>query len=249
MGSARGFHGQARGLARRFIASPWKGYCVTLPALRLTYHDPSGATHVDIAVDAVVARIRNAGPSYWNVGSGGATLHRGRAGSTARIDIYYVPRAGFHLIHHGRSKYAHTALPAQPPAKPRWTTIYVCGDGEEISTAQCITRAEAEAVLRQFAADGSMSPAVTWAANRPGASARGASGITARVKKIVARCLDVEPSEVTARARFIADLGADPLTVVELVMTIEEELGVEIPETAKITSLQDLLAIIAEAQG
>ena len=122
---------------------------------------------MDIAVDAVVARIRNAGPSYWNVGSGGATLHRGRADSTTRID----------------------------------------------------------------------------------ASAPGARGITARVKKIVAQCLDVEPSEVTARARFIADFGADPLAVVELVMTIEEELGVEIPETAKITSLQDLLAVIAEAQG
>ena len=51
-----------------------------------------------------------------------------------------------------------------------------------------------------------------------------------RVKKIVAEQLDVDAEKVTIDASFIDDLGADSLDTVELVMALEEEFGIEIPE-------------------
>jgi len=51
-----------------------------------------------------------------------------------------------------------------------------------------------------------------------------------RIKKIVSHQLGVEKSEVTAEAHFTEDLGADSLDTVELVMSIEEEFGFEIPD-------------------
>ena len=51
-----------------------------------------------------------------------------------------------------------------------------------------------------------------------------------RVKGIVVDQLGVAEEEVTAEASFVDDLGADSLDVVELVMALEEEFGVEIPD-------------------
>ena len=51
-----------------------------------------------------------------------------------------------------------------------------------------------------------------------------------RVKKIIAEQLGVEEDEVTPEASFVEDLGADSLDTVELVMALEEEFGVEVPE-------------------
>ena len=51
-----------------------------------------------------------------------------------------------------------------------------------------------------------------------------------RVKKIIAEQLGVEEDEVTAEASFVEDLGADSLDTVELVMALEEEFGIEIPD-------------------
>ena len=53
-----------------------------------------------------------------------------------------------------------------------------------------------------------------------------------KVQKIVAEQLGVEPSEVTPQASFANDLGADSLDTVELVMALEEEFDVEIPDEA-----------------
>jgi acyl carrier protein len=53
-----------------------------------------------------------------------------------------------------------------------------------------------------------------------------------KVKKIVADQLSVEPSEVTPEASFANDLGADSLDTVELVMALEEEFDIEIPDEA-----------------
>ena len=58
------------------------------------------------------------------------------------------------------------------------------------------------------------------------------SDIEARVKKIIAEQLGVEESQVTNEKAFVADLGADSLDTVELVMAFEEEFGVEIPDDA-----------------
>ncbi len=58
------------------------------------------------------------------------------------------------------------------------------------------------------------------------------SEIFEKVQKIVAEQLGVEPSEVTPQASFANDLGADSLDTVELVMALEEEFDVEIPDEA-----------------
>ncbi|MGH9203173.1 MAG: acyl carrier protein, partial [Vicinamibacterales bacterium] len=51
-----------------------------------------------------------------------------------------------------------------------------------------------------------------------------------RVKGIVVDQLGVSVEEVTSEASFVEDLGADSLDVVELVMALEEEFGIEIPD-------------------
>lgn len=51
-----------------------------------------------------------------------------------------------------------------------------------------------------------------------------------RVKKIIAEQLGVEEDEVTQEASFVEDLGADSLDTVELVMALEEEFSIEIPD-------------------
>lgn len=51
-----------------------------------------------------------------------------------------------------------------------------------------------------------------------------------RVKKVVAEQLQVDPEQINPDASFIEDLGADSLDVVELVMALEEEFDLEIPD-------------------
>ena len=51
-----------------------------------------------------------------------------------------------------------------------------------------------------------------------------------RVKEIIAKELEVEARQLTPEAKFIEDLGADSLDIVELVMALEEEYGLEIPD-------------------
>ena len=51
-----------------------------------------------------------------------------------------------------------------------------------------------------------------------------------KVKKLIAENLGVEEDKVTEDASFVDDLGADSLDTVELVMALEEEFGIEIPD-------------------
>jgi acyl carrier protein len=51
-----------------------------------------------------------------------------------------------------------------------------------------------------------------------------------RVKKVTCEELGVSESEVTESASFVDDLGADSLDLVELVMALEEEFGVDVPD-------------------
>lgn len=69
-----------------------------------------------------------------------------------------------------------------------------------------------------------------------------------RVKKVVVEQLDVNEDEVTLSASFVDDLGADSLDVVELVMGLEEEFDIEIPDedAEKITTVSDAVSYIGE---
>jgi len=69
------------------------------------------------------------------------------------------------------------------------------------------------------------------------------SDIEARVKKIIAEQLGVEESQVTSEKAFVADLGADSLDTVELVMALEEAFDIEIPDedAEKMTTVADAI--------
>ena len=54
--------------------------------------------------------------------------------------------------------------------------------------------------------------------------------VEARVKEIIVEQLGVDASEVSIQASFVNDLGADSLDTVELVMALEEEFDIEIPD-------------------
>lgn len=73
------------------------------------------------------------------------------------------------------------------------------------------------------------------------------STIEERVKKIVAEQLGVKLEDVTTEASFVDDLGADSLDTVELVMALEEEFELEIPDedAEKIAKVQDAIDYIA----
>ncbi|MCT7976424.1 acyl carrier protein [Laspinema olomoucense] len=70
--------------------------------------------------------------------------------------------------------------------------------------------------------------------------------IFSQVKKIVTEQLEVEGEKVTPSASFAEDLGADSLDTVELVMALEENFDIEIPDEAaeKITTVQEAVKYI-----
>ncbi len=72
------------------------------------------------------------------------------------------------------------------------------------------------------------------------------SDVVARVTELVVENLGVDAEKVTESANFVDDLGADSLDTVELVMALEEEFGIEIPDEAaeKITNVQEAVAYI-----
>jgi len=72
-----------------------------------------------------------------------------------------------------------------------------------------------------------------------------------RVKSIISEQLGVKSEEVTTGASFIDDLGADSLDTVELVMALEEEFGIEIPDedAEKMTTVGDAIKYIEEKSG
>lgn len=69
-----------------------------------------------------------------------------------------------------------------------------------------------------------------------------------KVKSIIAEQLGIKLEEITDTASFIDDLGADSLDTVELVMALEEEFGIEIPDedAEKMTTVGDAIKYIEQ---
>ncbi len=69
-----------------------------------------------------------------------------------------------------------------------------------------------------------------------------------KVKAIIVEQLGVTDTAVTMEASFIDDLGADSLDIVELVMALEEEFDIEIPDTdaEKVVAVSDVVEYIKE---
>merc|ERR1712151_551127 len=72
---------------------------------------------------------------------------------------------------------------------------------------------------------------------------RSEAEVEAEVKKIIAEQLSVDESKIVPEATFTGDLGADSLDAVELIMAVEEKLGVQIPEeeAEKMTTVQAVM--------
>ena len=74
------------------------------------------------------------------------------------------------------------------------------------------------------------------------------ASVEERVKHIIVEQLGVDEDEVKAAASFVDDLGADSLDVVELVMALEEEFGLEISDedAEKLTTVQHAIEYISK---
>ncbi len=72
--------------------------------------------------------------------------------------------------------------------------------------------------------------------------------VESKIKSIIAEQLGVKPEEVTPNASFVDDLGADSLDTVELIMALEEEFSVEIPDedAEKMKTVGDVIKYIEE---
>ena len=75
--------------------------------------------------------------------------------------------------------------------------------------------------------------------------------IADRIKDIVVEQLGVNADQINPGAKFIEDLGADSLDIVELIMALEEEFGTEIPdeEAEKLQTVGDVAKYIEDTQG
>jgi acyl carrier protein len=71
------------------------------------------------------------------------------------------------------------------------------------------------------------------------------------VKEVVVEQLNVNPDEVKEESKFVEDLGADSLDVVELVMALEEKFDIEIPDedAEKIATVNDAIKFIENIQA
>lgn len=76
-------------------------------------------------------------------------------------------------------------------------------------------------------------------------------GAEEKIKSIIAEQLGVKKEEIKPESSFIDDLGADSLDTVELVMALEEEFGIEIPDedAEKMTTVGDAIKYIEEKAG
>lgn len=72
-----------------------------------------------------------------------------------------------------------------------------------------------------------------------------------RVKKIIAEQLSIDEDKIVSEASFVSDLGADSLDVVELIMALEEQFELEIPDedAQKLQTVKDAIEFINQRQA
>lgn len=75
--------------------------------------------------------------------------------------------------------------------------------------------------------------------------------VAEKVKKIIAEQLNIDEAQVKPEASFIDDLGADSLDTVELIMALEEEFDIEIPDDVaeKIKTVGDAIEQISKMKS
>ena len=69
-----------------------------------------------------------------------------------------------------------------------------------------------------------------------------------KIRKLISEQLEIDEKEITIKSSFQDDLNADSLDVVELIMSIEDEFGIEIPDedAEKISTVEDAVGYIQE---
>lgn len=72
--------------------------------------------------------------------------------------------------------------------------------------------------------------------------------IEEKVKKLIAEKLEVDPGDVVPKASLIDDLGADSLAIVEMIMTMEEEFDIEVPDedAEQLKTVEDAINYIVQ---
>ncbi len=70
-----------------------------------------------------------------------------------------------------------------------------------------------------------------------------------KLKKVITDILDIEEEKISFESKFLEDFGADSLDIVEMVMSIEEEFNIEIPDedVEKVLSVNDVINYIQSA--
>lgn len=70
-----------------------------------------------------------------------------------------------------------------------------------------------------------------------------------KLKKIIADVLNLDPEEITMETTLVGDLGADSLDVMQIIMGVEEEFGIEVLEddALKISTVEDAVNLIKNA--
>ena len=72
-----------------------------------------------------------------------------------------------------------------------------------------------------------------------------------KLRDIIVDVLSVNPDEITPDTKFIDDLGADSLDVYQIIMAVEDELGIEVNEedAEKISTVGDAVELISKTKG